>query len=442
MISKDFKLFRYLVMSIDKYRYSIVKEVAMIKFRYLTYNNFVPMAKWYEEMAKEGYQIEKIVMPFIHKFKKSESKDLKYKISLAANEGVFTKFSKEELADYDQMAEDYGWHLIDRSFNLNLYRINNKACDSLYNDDKYEIEILKKGIKGEIISLSFSTLVVFFLAMFTTSLFKSSDIYYSNYSIFMAPAMNLLLIQSILFLGSYIRFKKRNKDVEKIENLKFIGLGFGKFQALITIVIIILVLLAIFLGSILQNVGVNNRLVVISLIPNFLAIGLIYYFFKKIKLMDTKKSNKKLYFILVTLLVFLGNSAANIGIISKSTGISNPESKTIENFYVENAPTSLLSEKCEYYKANDYDIVIKKTRVKSERLASDLFNRIVKNAKDHPCKRDFVKDISKDFSYDKIYSFADYDSYLILKGKVVLEVDGNIYDEKDSKDIEKIIEGK
>ena len=325
---------------------------------------------------------------------------------------------------------------------MNLYKLDETASDSLYDDDKYEIEILKKGIKGEIISLSFSTIVVFLLAMFTTSLFKSSDIYYSNYSIFMAPAMNLLLIQSIFFLGSYIRFKKKNNGVKKIEDLKFTSLGFSKFQALITIVIIILVLLAIFLGSILQNVGVNNRLVVISLIPNFLAIGLIYYFFKKIKLMDTKKSKKKLYFILVALLVFLGNIAANIGIISKFAGLSNEDMKTIENFYVENAPTSLLSEKCEFYKANDYDLVIKKTRVKSERLALALFNRIVKNAKDHPYRRDFVKDISKDFSYDKVYSLADYDSYLILKGREVLEVDGNIYDEKAIKDIEKILEGK
>lgn len=414
----------------------------MLKFRYLTYSNFGPMAKWYGDMAKKGWEIEKIILPFVHKFKKCQPKDINFRIILAPNEGVFSKFSKEELADYDQMAEVYGYHLVDRSFNMNLYKLDEKASDSLYDDDKYEIDILKKGIKGEIISLSFSIVVVFFLSMFTISLFKSSDIFYSNYSIFMAPAMNLLLVQSILFLADYLRFKKRNKDVNKIKDLKFTSLGFNKFQALITIVIIILVLLAIFLGSILQNVVVNNRLVALSLIPNILLIGLIYYFFKKIKLMDTKKSNKKLYFILVTFLVFIGTSAANIGIIGKFTGISNPESKTIENFYVENAPTSLLSEKCEYYKANDYDLAIKKTRVKSERLTSDLFNRIVKNAKNHPYRRDFVKDISKDFTYDMTYSLADYDSYLILKGKVVLEVDGNIYDEKISKDIEKILEGK
>lgn len=414
----------------------------MLKFRFLTYSNFGSMEKWYEEMVKEGYQIEKIVIPFVHKFKKCEPEDIKYKISLAPNEGLFSKFSKEELADYDQMAEGYGWHLVDRSFNMNLYKLDEKAAESLYDNDRYEIDILKKGIKGEIISISFSTVMVFLIAMFTTSLFKSSDIYYSNYSIFMAPAMNLLLIQSILSLVDYIRFNKRNKDVEKIEDLKFTGLNFSKFQAITTFITTILVFIAIFVGPLLQSGGVNRRLLAISIVPSILLVGLIYYFLKKIKLMDAKKSNKKLYFVLVTILVFLGTSAANIGIIGKFTGIATRESKTIENFSVESEPISILTEKSEYYKANDYNLGIRKTVVKSERLSQDLFNRIVKNSKNHPYRAEFVQDISKDFTYDVIYSLANEDSYLILMGKVVLEVDGNIYDEKASKDIEKILEGK
>ena len=340
------------------------------------------------------------------------------------------------------MAEGYGWHLIDRSFNMNLYKLDEKAVESIYNDDKYEIEILKKGIKGEIISISFSIVMVLFLAMFTAALFKSSDIYYSNYSIFMAPAMNLLLIQSILSLVDYIRFKKRNKEVEKIEDLKFTGLGFSKFLAITTFITVVFVFFAIFIGPLLQNGGVNRRLVVFSLLPSILLVGSIYYFFKKIKLMDARKSKKKLYFVLATILVFLGTSAANIGIIGKFTGIATRESKTIENFSVESEPASILTEKNEYYKANDYNLGIRKTVLKSERLSQDLFNRIVKNSKDHPYRAEFVKDISKDFTYDMTYSLANEDSYLILMGKVVLEVDGNIYDEKASKDIEKILEGK
>lgn len=134
----------------------------MLKFRFLSYTNFGLMGKWYEEMAREGWQIEKIALPFVHKFKKAEPADIKYKISIAPNETWHVKFSKEELADYDQMTDDYGWHLVDRTFNMNLYRVDEEGVDSLYDDDSYEIEILNKSIKGEIISLSLTTLIFAF----------------------------------------------------------------------------------------------------------------------------------------------------------------------------------------------------------------------------------------------------------------------------------------
>ena len=71
----------------------------MLKARYLTYTNFGLFEKWYEDMAKKGWQIEKIILPFIHKFKKAEPEDARYKISIAPNEGSFSAFSKDELRD-------------------------------------------------------------------------------------------------------------------------------------------------------------------------------------------------------------------------------------------------------------------------------------------------------------------------------------------------------
>lgn len=111
----------------------------MLKFRFLTYTNFGLMEKWYEEMAREGWQIEKIPFPFVHKFKKAEPAEIKYQFTIAPNETWHVKFSKEELADYDQMADDYGWHLVDRTFNMNLYEIDEEGVDSLYDDYSYEI---------------------------------------------------------------------------------------------------------------------------------------------------------------------------------------------------------------------------------------------------------------------------------------------------------------
>lgn len=143
----------------------------MLKARYLTYTNFGLVEKWYEDMAKKGWQIEKIILPFIHKFKKAEPEDVRYKISLAPNEGTFSAFSKDELRDFDEMAGDFGWHLVDRTFNMNIYKLDEGSQDSLYNNEKEEIEILNKGVKDEIVSFFISFMIFAFLAFSITSNF-------------------------------------------------------------------------------------------------------------------------------------------------------------------------------------------------------------------------------------------------------------------------------
>ena len=414
----------------------------MLKFRFLSYTNFGPMAQWYEEMAREGWQIEKIVLPFIHKFKKCDPADIKYQFTIAPNETWYVKFSKEELKDYDQMAEEYGWHMVDRSFNMNLYQVDEKGSDSLYNDDSYEIEILNKGIKGELITLSVNLLVFTFLALSSIAHLRSSDIYYSNFPFFMAPAVSLFLILSLLSLGDYISFKKRNKKVQSIKNLKFSRMGIGKLQALLPVLSIVLIILS-WVALIIHQLEMGYGLtILISVIPMIIMVILISYFIKKVKLMDANKGQKKFLFALIPILMFIVFSVSNFGMFANLALNDDLQRKEIDGFSVSKESTSILAESCEDYSAKSYDLDIRKTVVNSEGLAEDLFNRILKNAKNHPYRAEFVKDISKDFVYDKTYSLSDENSYLILKGKMVLEVDGNIYDEKVARDIEKILEAK
>ena len=414
----------------------------MLKFRFLTYTNFGLMEKWYEEMAREGWQIEKIPLPFVHVFKKIEPADIKYKFSLAANESLFTKFSKEELSDYDQMADEYGWHLVDRTFNMNLYKVDEEGADSLYDDDSYEIEILNKGVKGELITLSLNSFIFAFLAMSNIARIRSSEIYYSNFPFFMVPAVSMFLIFSLLSLCDYISFKIRNKKVQSIKNLKFSRLAIGRLQALIPVLSIVLVILA-FIALVINQLEMGYGLtIIISVIPIIIMAILISYFIKKVKLMDAKKGKKKLLFALIPVIMFVVFTISNIGMLGELALRGDLKTKESDDFSIRNEATSLLAESCKNYRSKSYDLNIRKTLVKSEGLAEDLFNRILKNAKNHPYRAEFVKDISKDFTYDKTYSLADEDSYLILNGKVVLEVDGNIYDKKVTKDIEKILEEK
>jgi len=57
-----------------------------------------------------------------------------------------------------------------------------------------------------------------------------------------------------------------------------------------------------------------------------------------------------------------------------------------------------------------------------------------------PYRAEFVKDISETYPYDRTYITSDQEDYLILYKNVVLEVSGNLEDEKVQEEIAKILE--
>ena len=411
----------------------------MLKARYLTYTNFGLVEKWYEDMAKKGWQIEKIILPFIHKFKKAEPEDVRYKISIAPNEGSFSAFSKDELRDFDEMAKDFGWHLVYRAFNMNIYKLDERSQDSLYNDEKEEIKILNKGVRGEVISFSISFIVFVFLALFTTSRFFSRDIFYSNYTIFMGPAVILFFLFNALGLVDYIFFRKRNKDVNSISEIKFSRLTFSKVFVLLFYIPIILIVLA-FGSEFLLHDGSSDRSLLISFLPTFIMISFIYFYRKKIKTMNIKRGEKKFILISMVILISLITNVSIFTLIDKFSTANEVEKEVVEDFIKTKENRSFLTESCDYYSSEKKDLGIRKTVVKSEDLATNLFERILKNSMKHPYRADYVKDISETYPYDRTYITSDQEDYLILYKNVVLEVNGNLEDEKVQEEIARILE--
>lgn len=412
----------------------------MLKTRYLTYTNFGLFEKWYEDMAKKGWQIEKIILPFIHKFKKAEPEDVRYKISIAPNEGSFSAFSKDELRDFDEMAKDFGWHLVDRTFNMNVYKLDKGSQDSLYNDEKEEIEILKKGVRGETISFIINFIVLGFLAFFVSSQFFSKEIFYSNYLIFMGPAAILLFLFDALALGDCIFFKKRNKDVKSISQIKFSRFTFSKALVLLFYIPLILIVLAFTSDFLLPSGDSSGANMIISLFPTLIMCAFIFFYRKKVKVMNIKKDEKKLIFISMIVLIFLFINILTFTLIDKFTTANKIEVQRVGDFIKTRERRSFLTESCDNYFSEKKDLGIRKTVVKLEDLATNLFERILKNSMKHPYRADYVKDISETYPYDRTYITSDQEDYLILYKNVVLEVNGNLEDEKVQEEIARILE--
>lgn len=412
----------------------------MLKTRYLTYTNFGLVEKWYEDMAKKGWQIEKIILPFIHKFKKTEPEDVRYKISIAPNEGSFSAFSKDELRDFDELAKDLGWHLVDRTYNINIYKLDEGSQESLYNDGNEEIEILNKGIKGEIISLGTIFMVIVFLVFSITSRFFSRDIFYSNYTIFMWPAAILLFLFDALALGDCIFFKKRNKDVNSISEIKFSRLTFSKAFVLLFYIPIILIVLAFSSDFLLPSGDSSGANMIISLFPTLIMFAFIFFYRKKVKVMNIKRDEKKLIFISMIVLIFLFINILTFTLIDEFTTANEVEKEVVGDFIKTKENRSFLTESCDYYFSEKKDLGIRKTVIKSQDLAGNLFGRILKNSTKHPYRAEFVKDISETYPYDRTYITSDQEDYLILYKNVVLEVNGNLEDDEVQKEIARILE--
>lgn len=412
----------------------------MLKARYLTYTNFGLVEKWYEDMAKKGWQIEKIIFSFIHEFKKAEPEDARYKISMAPNEGSFSAFSKDELRDFDEMAGDFGWHLVDRTFNMNIYKLNEGSQDSLYNEGSEEIEILKKGVRGEIISLSINFIVFAFLAFYIISQFFSRDIFYSNYLIFMGPACILLLLFDALALADYILFKNRNRDAKDVNEIKFSRLTFSKSFIILLYIPLILMVLVLTSDFLLPSGDSNSFVMLISLLPTFIMVSFIYFYRKKIKAMNIKRNGKKFILISMVVLISLITNVSIFTLIDKLSTANEIESQVVGDFIKTRDRRSFLTESCDYYFSEKKDLGIRKTVVNSEDLAGNLFERILKKSMKHPYRADFVKDISGAYPYDRTYILSEDKDYLILYKNVVLEVNGNLEDEEVQKDIARILE--
>lgn len=412
----------------------------MLKARYLTYTNFGLFEKWYEDMAKKGWQIEKIIFPFIHKFKKAEPEDARYKVSLGPNEGSFSAFSKDELRDFDEMAGDFGWHLVDRTFNINIYKLDEGSRDSLYNDGKDEIEILNKGSRGEIISLGITFIVFVFLGFFITSQFFYREIFYSNYLIFMGPAMILFFLFNTLALGDYIFFKNRNRDAKDVNEIKFSRLTFSKAFVLIFYIALTLIILAFTSGFLLPSGDSNSFVMLISLLPTLIMVSFIYFYRKKIKAMNINRGEKKFILIAMVVLISLITNVFIFTLIDKLSTANEVENQVVGDFIKTRERKSFLTESCDYYSSEKNNLGIRKTVVKSQDLAENLFERILKYFMRDPYWADYVKDISEAYPYDKTYILLDGEKYLILNKDVVLEVSGNLEDDKVQEEIARILE--
>ena len=408
----------------------------MLRFRFLTYANFGLFENWYKEMAKKGYEIEKTKFSFMHFFKKTEPKDVDYKFVISNNEDKYNAFSKQELDDLNEMAKGYGYDFIFKSYNMNLYKTRAKD-KSLYNDDVEELKILRTSVKREIISTAVLSVVLLLLHFFTFANFLSEEFYYSNYSMVLGPSVLLMLIFDLLALVDYSVFYRRNRDVSYTRDLKFSKMSFSKCFVYLIMASLILIIVGITLQFVDVNptLGLKNTLLLWT--PFVLMWVLVFLFRKKIKTMNISTASKKKIFALIVVVIFGITYFMNYSIANKLPYYKDKNIEVSGGYEVTELSKGMFLNEHKIYSNEEFSV--ERTISKDEDISKNLYKRIIKNAKNHPYFGEYVKDISKEYDYDKTYKLSEGNRYAVLKGRVILVVEGEINNPEIKEEIDKFL---
>ncbi|MDU6792406.1 MAG: hypothetical protein E6427_06820, partial [Anaerococcus sp.] len=202
-------------------------------------------------------------------------------------------------------------------------------------------------------------------------------------------SMILFFLFNTLALGDYILFKKRNKDVKSISDIKFSRLTFSKAFVLLFYTPIILMILAFGSEFLLPNDGSSNRTHLISLLPTIIMFSFVYFYRKKIKAMNIKRGGKKFILISMVILISIITNIFTFTLIDKLSTANEVESQVVGDFVITRERRSFLTESCDYYSSEKKDLRIRKTVVKSGDLAENLFERILKNSIRDPYRTDY-----------------------------------------------------
>ena len=113
--------------------------------------NFEKEQAWLEEMAREGWLLEKMVLRYT--FKKAEPQEMVYRAD------YFSITDKKKLQTYVSIFEEAGWELIHSQFGWHYFRIPKSEFQAdIYSDPPSRIDQLKR-INEEALSV----FIIYFL---------------------------------------------------------------------------------------------------------------------------------------------------------------------------------------------------------------------------------------------------------------------------------------
>lgn len=417
-----------------------------IENNYLHITNYPNIESHFEEMAMKGWLIHKLIGSSIFIYKRIEPQALDFSISPYEVETEYTKKTKSELAEFQNVVESVGWNYAAKSSNLHIY-YKDKGSNALdiQTDEEEEFRVLETIGKRYLKSLWIQIPLFLFLAIsnirqLLTGVEGMRDALPQLLS-FMLPFTILTLAIEAYSVNKFLTENKKNIELGKSIEFSKSKFYINKFSFLVNYIIFFIFILYMLYGIIL----LKNKFLVIAMIPISLTLIIValYSAFIKPSKMTTKGKKKSFGFTIllsVMIPILLFGFLIMDGIQSlNDAAIPNVEGYRVisVNDFHENPikekgrlkrQTSLLIPTSYGYYSYDDEIYERTdseySRALTENLAKTLLNRYIKQA-EKAVERNkqeleiyFIEDIYNEFLFKEKAGISEEEFNRLKNGDI------------------------
>ncbi|HZJ76800.1 MAG TPA: DUF2812 domain-containing protein, partial [Oscillospiraceae bacterium] len=195
-----------------------------IENNFLNISNYPLIEKYLEEMARKGWLISRIILESIFIYKRINPEKLDFSISPYEIETAFTRKSKGELEEFQNVCESVGWNYATKSFNLYIYfkKKGTEAID-IQTDEEEEFRTLESIGKRQIkryyfqipFLLFFSWLILGGIANNVYSMKDGT----SQIAAFLIPIGLVPFISNLFHIRKFL--KTNEKNIEMGKNIEY-----------------------------------------------------------------------------------------------------------------------------------------------------------------------------------------------------------------------------
>ncbi|MBR6255860.1 MAG: DUF2812 domain-containing protein, partial [Lachnospiraceae bacterium] len=199
----------------------------LIQNRAIAYENLDDTKEYLEDMAKEGWMLEKISGTTKFFFRRCEPVDARFAVEIFVNGSMFDTHVIESNMEYIEYCKKAGWEFVCSSANIDVFRTDDEDAPEIESDRKLKLKAIKKAGFSQRIATQLMLLVMGVIYI-VFSLTVNRNVMESSFMAFSALLMWLFaggltvynLVSYLLWLG---KAQTAVDNDEKIPRRKIMG---------------------------------------------------------------------------------------------------------------------------------------------------------------------------------------------------------------------------